>query len=158
MRAAGLCSIESNFMNVAPLTTDRLSRLNQDYNGFKHRPCRNWHFFGGRLRFAHVDVGGVIWEFAFSHYTIAAPKIFVVRQKTLVRVIGLEPILLWNGLLRPARLPVPPHPHKAICSGEKRFCNRYCSSGATLSGFLLTGLGLRTLMAAASRVFFMCDA
>ena len=34
-----------------------------------------------------------------------------VRKLLLVRMRGLEPPRRWHWFLRPARLPVPPHPH-----------------------------------------------
>ena len=34
------------------------------------------------------------------------------RKSSLVRVVGIEPTLQWNGILNPARLPIPPHPHR----------------------------------------------
>ena len=72
---------------------------------------------------------------------------------------------LGNGFLRPARLPVPPHPHLGFCNGEKMIPQQILRSalmiqcfGLALPFFFFGGFGFRTLIAAASRVFLMCEA
>ena len=74
---------------------------------------------------------------------------------------------LGNGFLRPARLPVPPHPHLGFCSGEKGIPQQILHSALTIHFFTLDldlpfcflgGFGFITLIAAASNVFLMCDA
>ena len=74
-----------------------------------------------------------------------------------------------HRILNPARLPVPPQGHRAFVTAkrpyscEERFRNKSFGgrpSHRSFFGlrFVFLGLGFRTLMAAASNMFLICDA
>ena len=48
---------------------------------------------------------------SFSWTLLVLSFLLVRRKLALVRMKGLEPPRRWHWFLRPARLPVPPHPH-----------------------------------------------